>query len=135
MGPSRPAPAAAANSGRREAPAAPREPGAAFACLGLGLVHVHKGDVQRAIPPLERGLQLCQVAQVALVLPLTTSWLSSAYALSGRMAEGLPLLEQSVEQAANNRWSQSPVIINLGQGYLLAGRVEDAMRQIGRAHV
>jgi hypothetical protein len=26
------------------------------------------------------------------------------------------------------RWTQSPVIINLGQGYLLAGRVEDAMR-------
>jgi tetratricopeptide (TPR) repeat protein len=101
----------------------------AFACLLLGLVHLDKGDIHRAIPPLERGLQECQVAQVALVLPLTASWLGLAYALSGRMAEGLPLLEQAVEQAASFiRGWQSPVIINLGQGYLLAGRLEDAMR-------
>jgi len=101
----------------------------AFACLGLGLVHVHKGDVHRATPPLERGLQVCQVAQIAVVLPLTTSCLGFAYALSARIAEGLPLLEQAVEQAAGvlRAW-QSPVIINLGRGYLLAGRVEDAMR-------
>ena len=64
-----------------------------------------------------------------MVLPLTTSCLGFAYALSGRIAEGLPLLEQAVEQAAGvlRAW-QSPVIINLGRGYLLAGRVEDAMR-------
>ena len=100
----------------------------AVACLGLGLVHVHKGDVHRATPPLERGLQVCQVAQVAVFLPLTTSCLGFAYALSGRIAEGLPLLEQAVEQAAGVLGWQSPVIINLGRGYLLAGRVEDAMR-------
>ncbi|MBI4590619.1 MAG: AAA family ATPase [Candidatus Rokubacteria bacterium] len=100
----------------------------AFACWVLGLVHFSRGDVHRAIPPLERGLQLCQVAQVSLLFPLTTSWLGSAYALSGRMAEGQPLLEQAVEQAANFRGWQSQVIINLGQGSLLAGRVEDAMR-------
>ncbi len=100
----------------------------AFACWVLGFVHVPKGDVHRAIPPLERGLQVCQVGQVALIFPLITSSLGSAYALSGRMAEGVPLLEQAVEQAANLRSAQSSLIINLGQGYLLAGRLEDAMR-------
>jgi len=103
----------------------------AIACLGPGLVHFSKGDVHRAIPPLERGLQ---VSQVTIFLPLTTSCLGSAYALSGRTAEGLLLLEQAVEQAASiARGWQSPVIINLGQGYLLAERVEDAMRLAERA--
>jgi tetratricopeptide (TPR) repeat protein len=39
------------------------------------------------------------------------------------------LLEQAVQQAASAApaW-QSPVVINLGHGYLLAGRVEDAIR-------
>ncbi len=101
----------------------------AVACLAPGLVRVHKGDLHRAIPPLERGLQVSQVAQVALFLPLTTSCLGLVYALSGRMAEGLPLLEQAVEQAASAApaW-QSPGVVNLGQGYLLVGRLEDAMR-------
>jgi tetratricopeptide (TPR) repeat protein len=103
----------------------------AIACLGPGLVHFSRGDVHRAIPPLERGLQ---VSQVAIFLPLTTSWLGSAYALSGRTAEGLLLLEQALEQAASiARGWQSPVIINLGQGYLLAERAEDAMRLAERA--
>ncbi len=101
----------------------------AFACLGLGLVHVRKGDLHRAIPPLERGLQICQVSQVALVLPLTTSCLGLIYALSGRMTEGLPLLDEAVEQAPSfARVWQSPVMTHLSQGYLLAGRIEDAMR-------
>jgi tetratricopeptide (TPR) repeat protein len=47
--------------------------------------------------------------------------------MSGRMTEGLPLLEQAIEPAANFRTWQSPLIINQGQGYLLAGRVEDAI--------
>ena len=130
----------------------------AYACWVLGLVHVHKGDVHRAIPPLERGLQVCQVAQIALVFPLIASWLGSAYALSGRMAEGLPLLEQALGQAPSvTRGWQSPVergaggvdrlaergsraaawrqalFINLGQGYLLAGRLDYAMRLAGSA--
>jgi len=101
----------------------------AVGCLALGLVTVHKGDLHRAVPPLERGVEVCQVGQVAIFFPITTSCLGSAYVLSGRLAEGLLLLEQAVEQAANAApaW-QSPVIINLGRGYLLAGRVEDAMR-------
>ncbi len=99
----------------------------AVGCLALGLVHVHKGDLHRAIPPLEHGVQV--YAQVAVFLPLTTSCLGLTYALSGRMLEGLPLLEQAVEQAesAARAW-QSSAFINLGQGYLLAGRVKDAMR-------
>jgi class 3 adenylate cyclase/tetratricopeptide (TPR) repeat protein len=96
------------------------------ACLGLGLVHLHEGDLQKAIPPLQRGVQVSHASQVLLWLPLTISCLGSAYVLSGRTAEGLPLLEQAVEQP-HPTW-QSTVMINLGQGYLLARRVEDAMR-------
>jgi tetratricopeptide (TPR) repeat protein len=100
----------------------------AFACWVVGLVTLHKGDVDRAIPALERGFHLREVAELALVFPLIISWLGSAYALSGRMGEGLPLLERAVEPAANFRTWQSVVLINLSQGYLLGQRIEDAMR-------
>src|SRR5262249_23728533 len=83
----------------------------AAACLGLGLVHVHEGDLQKAIPLLERSIQVSHASQVALWLPLTISSLGSAYVLSGRTAEGLPLLEQAVEQAYP-MW-QASVMINL----------------------
>jgi tetratricopeptide (TPR) repeat protein len=98
----------------------------AFAWWALGLVPLHKGDVDRAIPALERGFQ---VVQLAIVFPLMTSWLGSAYALSGRMIEGLPLLEQAVERSETTfkNW-QSLVLINLGHGYLLGRRVEEARR-------
>ena len=43
-----------------------------------------------------------------------------------RTADGLPLLEQAIEQ--NRPTFDSSVMINLGQGCLLAARVEDAMR-------
>ncbi len=98
----------------------------AVGCLALGLVRVHKGDLHRAIPPLERGVQV--YGRVAVFLAFTTSCLGLAYALSRRTAEGLLLLEQAVEQAASWLAWQSPAVINLGQGYLLAGRLEDAAR-------
>ena len=101
-------------------------PTQAVACLGLGLVHIHLGDLQRAIPPLERGVQVSHAGQLLLWLPQTVTCLGLAYVLSGRTAEGLPLLEQAVEQMSPSY--RSLVMINLGQGYLLAGRVQDAMR-------
>jgi tetratricopeptide (TPR) repeat protein len=58
--------------------------------------------------------------------------LGYAYALAGRPAEALPLLEQAVEQDASMAYY--PLwLTHLSEAYLLAGRLEDAHRLAGRA--
>ena len=61
-----------------------------------------------------------------MLLPNVTRALGYAYALSGRFAEALPLLEQAVEQGGSPLASNS-----LSEAYLLAGRLEDANELAG----
>jgi predicted ATPase len=105
------------------------------AYLGVGLLHLRKGDLPQAIAVLERSLGICQAGDVQLLLPLVASPLGYAYALSGRLAEALPLLEQAVEQSAATRTMLFyPLLVaHLGEAYLLAGRIEDASQQARHA--
>jgi len=95
---------------------------------GLGFVYLRKGDVQKAVFLLQRGLELGKAANIPLLLP--TSDLGSAYALSGRVTEALPLLEHAVE---GRRAGQAIRVANLSEGYLLVGRMEDASQAAQRA--
>jgi class 3 adenylate cyclase/tetratricopeptide (TPR) repeat protein len=99
----------------------------AAAYRDLGHVYLCKGDLDKAIPALERGLSVCRVAPISL-FPIMASLLGAAYGLAGRVAEALPLLEQAVEQATLSRlmYGQSLWVSLLAEGYLLAGRLEDA---------
>ena len=91
---------------------------------------------------LERGLRLCQSAQISLFFPRLASPLGLAYAQAGRLAEGLPLLEQAVEQSAAMQlvYLHSLWLIHLSEGHRLAGRLDEAahgaMRalELARAH-
>jgi tetratricopeptide (TPR) repeat protein len=58
-----------------------------------------------------------------------------AYALSGRVAEALPLLEQAVEQAASSKLMANYAlwVAHLSEAFLLADRLEDASALAGRA--
>jgi tetratricopeptide (TPR) repeat protein len=58
-----------------------------------------------------------------------------AYTRSGWFAEGLPLLEQAVEQSATMRFVflHTLWIIHLSEGYRLARRMDDAARHALRA--
>ena len=69
------------------------------------------------------------------MLPYVASSLGYAYALSGRLAEALPMLEQVVEQcAATKHMNFYPLCVaHLGEAYLLAGRIADASQQAGQA--
>jgi predicted ATPase/class 3 adenylate cyclase len=101
----------------------------------IGYLYLRQGDLHKAIAMLERGMELCQVWQIQLPFPLIASHLGAAYALSGRVAEGLPLLEQAVERAASMRFMAlvSTGLVALSEGYLLAGRSEDAIALAERA--
>jgi tetratricopeptide (TPR) repeat protein len=95
----------------------------------IGRLYLRQGDFPKAISTLERGLEVCQAANIRLVVPWIASDLGTAYALAGRLPEALPLLEQAVAQAtAMGRLSRiSFWTVQLSIGYLLASRLEDAL--------
>jgi tetratricopeptide (TPR) repeat protein len=105
------------------------------AYVGIGFVHLRKGDLQASIAALEKSLHVCETGDIQLLLPWAAAALGYGYALSGRLAEALPLLERAVEQsAAMHLMIHYPLwMVYLGEAYLLAGRLEDAHQQAGEA--
>jgi len=106
------------------------------ACCGLGQFHLRRGDLVRAIPVLEQGFGVCQTWGLQpLSFHGVASCLGAAYVLAGRMAEALPLLEQVVQQtdAMGVVFDHMLGVIPLGEGYLRAGRIEDALHQAQHA--
>jgi tetratricopeptide (TPR) repeat protein len=81
---------------------------------------------------LQRGLALCQEANIPLWFPLIASTLGVAYALSGRTTEALALLTQAPEHVAAVRHGsehgglRSRTLAELSEALLLVGRVEEA---------
>jgi len=102
---------------------------------GVGHLYLRQGELSKAIPALERSLEICQVSHMRLLFPWFASPLGYAYALAGRVAEALPLLEQAVEQATSLKFtvSQALWIAHLSEAYLLAGRLDEAITQALRA--
>ena len=99
-----------------------------WAYVGIGHLSLRKGDFHRSIPVLERGCGLCQDWHIPALFPTVASTLGVAYALSGRVTEALPLLEQAASQGRRGHW-----FARLSEAYLLAGRTEDALECAQRA--
>jgi tetratricopeptide (TPR) repeat protein len=98
------------------------------ACAGLGYLYLRQGELTKAIPLLERGLEATRIGNHPLWFPRVASALGLAYARAGRTREGLPLLEEAVEQGAAMKMlgAHALLLISLGEGYLLADRLDDA---------
>jgi class 3 adenylate cyclase/tetratricopeptide (TPR) repeat protein len=105
------------------------------ALFGVGSLHLIKGDLQTAMPVLERGLELCRVWDIRFWFPLLASPLGYAYTLSGQMAEAVLLQEQAMEHGAAMRVRDSSPLYaaRLSESYWLTGRLEDASTLAGRA--
>ena len=99
------------------------------ASFGTGLLHLRQGRLQSAITLTERALRLCE-SHVPAWIPLIAGVLGSAYALSGRVAEALPLLERSVKGHADMRLmgTHSLLVCWHGEAALLDGLVEESSR-------
>jgi len=106
-----------------------------YASYRVGGVHLRRGDLDHAIPLLERAHELCQAWSFPALLPWTEAVLGHAYALDGRVAAALQLLEQAVEHAASIQFTtlQSLWLTWLSEAYLLAGRRAEAERLAQRA--
>jgi tetratricopeptide (TPR) repeat protein len=103
--------------------------------FGVGGVHLRRGDFQAAIPPLERGLTLCRTWNIPIWFSPVGSCLAYAYALSGRIVEGLSLAEEAVAQGAairsmvdHARW-----VGWLAEAYLLTGDTDRSWAAAQRA--
>jgi class 3 adenylate cyclase/tetratricopeptide (TPR) repeat protein len=105
------------------------------ACYGVGVVYLRQGDVQRAIPMLERAMGLCQDWHIPLFVPWMAVALGVAYTLDGRSAAGLALVEHGVEQeVASARARRLALFVAwLSEAYLLAGHPEEAHQRAAQA--
>ncbi len=101
-----------------------------YAFYGAGVLAFIKGEFDKAIALLERGLQTCDTAGIPVQRPLITSCLGAAYTFAGRLDEGVKLLEMALEQTASMKrlGGQALRMAWLSEAYNLAGRIEDAER-------
>ena len=110
--------------------------------FGTGIPYLTRGDIARAIPPLERGLALCRATDIHLWLGEIAADLGLAYARAGRIDDALPVLEFALKEAETTglRFTYARQHAQVGEGYLLAGQRDEAARlaaialQAARAH-
>jgi len=102
---------------------------------GMGLLHLRRGDLHRATLALKYALDVCQGVDSPPLFHAVSSTVGYAYALSGRSAEAVPLLEEAVERPilTSTLEGQSLRTIWLSEAYLLAGRETDAGAAAQRA--
>ena len=92
-----------------------------------------KGTSTRPIAGLERGQELCQVWNFWSWFAQLAAHLGYAYALSGRVAEAIPMLKQAVGLNVYTSGMGTLWMAYLSEAYLLAGRTDDAMPLVQRA--
>jgi tetratricopeptide (TPR) repeat protein len=106
----------------------------AYAHRSLGLISLRRGDASGAILPLERAVEVCRVAQVRLPFDIAAGHLGYAYALVGRLPEGVGLLAEALGDPAATGTTNHPLLLAyLGEARLLTGRRADALEVAGRA--
>jgi tetratricopeptide (TPR) repeat protein len=99
-----------------------------IASLGLGLLVLRQGDLSRALPLLERAVDICQEADFPIWVPWTAGALGAAYTLAGRVADAVALLTQALEPltATEAVVFQTLCRLSLGEAQRLADCLEEA---------
>jgi tetratricopeptide (TPR) repeat protein len=97
-----------------------------YAYYGIGLLALRQGDIPRTLPWLERAMGSCQEADRPGIFPAVAAAVGAAYMLGGRIADGLPLLTQVLEQvsAMDIVGVQALYGLALGEAPMLAGHLE-----------
>jgi class 3 adenylate cyclase/tetratricopeptide (TPR) repeat protein len=98
-----------------------------------GPAHVHRirGEFTQAVRLLERALTLGRDWNLPTLSPITGGFLGSVYALSGRVDEGLSLLDEGQKKVTAS--FQTLIVTHLGEAYMLADRLDDALALGDRA--
>jgi tetratricopeptide (TPR) repeat protein len=106
-----------------------------IASWGSGLLSLRQGDLDRALPRLERAMGICQDVDSPATFPLIAAALGTAYTLCGRVADAVPLLTQAIEQPTGTVLAMFQALpqLSLGEAYLLHSRSEEAHVLAARA--
>ena len=101
----------------------------------LGRVHLGRSDFVTAAAVHERVLSLCRAGAMPLYTARLLASLASAYAHAGRVAEALPLLDQTLHQAGSGKiaYEEALIAIQRAEAFVLARRWDDARRQAREA--
>jgi tetratricopeptide (TPR) repeat protein len=104
--------------------------------MTLGFVLLSQGHVDEAAPVLDRGIAFSSEMDLTAWLPMLLCARGAAHCRSGRVADGLLLLEEGVRRAsALHILSRHALRLTwLAEAYLLAGRVDDALATARDAH-
>jgi hypothetical protein len=79
-------------------------------------------------------VELCRVAQVPVLFDITAAHLGYAYALSGRLPDGVILVEDAFADPEMTGTANHPLLLSyLGEAHLRAGRRDDAVVVARRA--
>ena len=105
------------------------------ACVGLAYVHSVRGDLNGAIRPADRAVALCRDWTLTTFAPHAMATLGQVYAGLRRVEAGLPWLQQALadHDSAGIGYFHAPSLVQVGEGYRLAGHVEDARACANRA--
>ena len=102
----------------------------------LGCLYLAQGDLEAAIRVFEEGLALCRATGQRASLGAIAGGLGEAYAHTGRLAEGLALLEEARRDDLRTGALGGRYVTHLRQlsaVYLLAGRVDEAWQHACQA--
>jgi class 3 adenylate cyclase/tetratricopeptide (TPR) repeat protein len=102
------------------------------ASVGTAMVDLLRGEYVKAATPLERGLVVGRLSDIPLLFPAVAAPLGLAYALAGRHAEAIALLEEAVErtEAMELAANHALRLVWPGQAHALAGN-PDVGRRLG----
>ena len=104
-------------------------------CWALSCLHIAKGELSHAAILLERAMVLSREWNLTYFSVLSSGSFGYVQALSGRTAEGIPLVEHALSaiEGMEFRVVEPLFLAYLGEAYVLADRLEDALDVAQRA--
>jgi len=105
------------------------------ACMGLGYIHLVRGDLEVAGPVLERACRVAVEANLALLRPQATRLLGHVYLLAGRVDEGIALVQGAADEVESRRllMQEAAVLALLAEARARSGRIDQALATAARA--
>jgi tetratricopeptide (TPR) repeat protein len=95
--------------------------------VGVGVVHLQKGELREAIGWLEAALTLCRDSDIDAWRWWIASFLGWAYALTGRASDALALAREAFDQL-EGQIRQGPATVRLGELCFIVGIPDEAHR-------
>jgi tetratricopeptide (TPR) repeat protein len=104
-------------------------------CVALAYLKNIRGELSQAARLLERAVALCREWIITAHTPIAMACLGHVYAWSGRIGEGISLLQQALTtyESTGTGVNHSLGVVQLAEAYLLADQIEDARACADRA--